>query len=142
MRTRVAGILFKDEKLLTIHRIKAGREYYVFPGGGLEPNETVIAALKREMLEEVGIQVQVLQDTPIYTYQDETSEQLFFLVEYLSGEYGSGKGPEYTSASYQSKGFYSVEFVSLKAIKDGKIPLKPEEIKDKLIKDLKMNKFN
>ena len=34
---RVTGVVFNDgnEKLLLIHRLKNGDEYWVFPGGGV-----------------------------------------------------------------------------------------------------------
>lgn len=71
MRTRVRGILIKNGKLLVIHRIKNNYEYYVIPGGGIENQETMTQALKRELLEEVGIQIKVLDEDPIYTYLDQ-----------------------------------------------------------------------
>lgn len=83
MTIRVRGILIREGKLLVIHRIKEGREYYVIPGGGVENQETMLEALKREMKEEVGIIVSILDENPIYTFQDEESHQLFYLAQYV-----------------------------------------------------------
>ena len=47
-----------DDILLVKHR-KAGREYYLLPGGGQELGESAIDALKREWYEELNLQVQV-----------------------------------------------------------------------------------
>ena len=77
VRVSVRGILIQDDQLLVIHQIKNDREYYVIPGGGVEDYETLVQALKREMLEEVGIQVDVLNEQPIYTYHDQDSIQYF-----------------------------------------------------------------
>jgi len=46
------GIIFIKRE-----RLKNGRslKYYVFPGGGVESNETLDEALKRESFEELGI---------------------------------------------------------------------------------------
>ena len=41
MRNRAGGILIENGKVLLIHRIKDNDEYYVFPGGGIETNETI-----------------------------------------------------------------------------------------------------
>jgi len=30
------AIIIKDEKILLLHRINHGKEYYAFPGGGIE----------------------------------------------------------------------------------------------------------
>jgi 8-oxo-dGTP diphosphatase len=44
--------------LLAMHRDDAGI-YYILPGGGQEPGETLVAALERECREEVGVDVTV-----------------------------------------------------------------------------------
>lgn len=49
---RFAGIVINKTKLLLMHRIKNGYEYYVFPGGhrrkGEKPNDCVIREIKEE----------------------------------------------------------------------------------------------
>lgn len=54
---RHAGIVIKNDKLLIVHRIKDGREYWVFPGGHRRDNESGEAAVVREVFEETGITV-------------------------------------------------------------------------------------
>jgi 8-oxo-dGTP diphosphatase len=60
MRQRVSGIIIKEGKILLIRRVKEGREYFVFPGGGVEDNESVEEALVRELKEEASIDIQYL----------------------------------------------------------------------------------
>ena len=59
MRTniRVSAIIIEDKKILLIHRIKNGDEYWVVIGGGVEEGESLEDALKREVLEETCLPV-------------------------------------------------------------------------------------
>lgn len=57
-RIAVRGIAFKDGKVLAVtHKDKNGKEtdYWAIPGGGLDPGESLIKGLHREMIEETGI---------------------------------------------------------------------------------------
>lgn len=62
VRSGVKGLVVKDHKVLTIkkHDDTFGADY-TLPGGGQEHGETLVEALKREMLEEVGCQIEVKQ---------------------------------------------------------------------------------
>lgn len=48
-RIRSSAIIIRDSKILLIHRKRPGREYWVFPGGGIEGNESSIEAVRREV---------------------------------------------------------------------------------------------
>jgi 8-oxo-dGTP diphosphatase len=56
-RIRVAGVLTRGEDILLVEHERAGRRYYLLPGGGLEWGETCAAGLAREFLEEVSLKV-------------------------------------------------------------------------------------
>lgn len=60
-RTTTAGICFKDNKVLIGKRIDKGAiaSKWEFPGGKNRWGETVEDTLKREFLEELGIEVEV-----------------------------------------------------------------------------------
>ncbi len=60
MRTlfRVGAILFYKDKLVTTKMKKGDKIYHVVPGGGVESEEDLIAALKRELKEELNIELQ------------------------------------------------------------------------------------
>ncbi len=109
MRKSARAIIIKNEQILLIHRVKVGEEYWVFPGGGVEDTDkNEIAALIRECKEEIGVNV-VVGDI---FYKNE--KEIFFFCEIISGEIGTGKGPEFQKeSSYQ--GTYNFEWIHLDA---------------------------
>ena len=56
---RVAAIISRGEQLLLVEHRKQGQRYWVLPGGRLEGRETLQAALRRELREELRLDVQV-----------------------------------------------------------------------------------
>ena len=132
---RVRAIISYGNRLVLIERIKqTGEEkkYFVFPGGGVEDFETLEECVHREVLEEVGIEVKPLRE--LYRVNTERKTEVFFLCEYISGEIGTGKGPEFTSKSYGDRGTYVPTTISLSEI--GVIDLLPL-VQAALIEDLK-----
>ena len=68
--TRVAvGILRKDGKVLVCQRKKGGRYElkWEFPGGKVEPGETVLDCLNRELREELSIEMQAIERMELTT---------------------------------------------------------------------------
>jgi 8-oxo-dGTP diphosphatase len=56
---RVAGIIVRQNQILLVEHRKRGQRYWVLPGGRLEGEETLDAALRRELKEELGLDVRV-----------------------------------------------------------------------------------
>ncbi len=54
-RPSARGIILRDGKVAMVHSLKFN--YYKFPGGGIEPGETSVAAMIREVAEEAGLTV-------------------------------------------------------------------------------------
>lgn len=54
-RPSVRAIIVREGRLALVHSLKF--DYYKFPGGGIEDNETHSKALIREVLEETGLTV-------------------------------------------------------------------------------------
>jgi 8-oxo-dGTP diphosphatase len=91
-----AIVITNDRKVILIHRIRNDREYWVTPGGGLEGDETYVEAVKRELKEEVGIDVDVHDVAFDISSKIDgiKSIQKFFWCTYASGKIGSGTGSE------------------------------------------------
>ncbi|MHC4480325.1 MAG: NUDIX domain-containing protein, partial [Planctomycetota bacterium] len=59
LRNAAKAIIVEDGRLLALKcRARAGL-YYILPGGGQQPGETLVEALVREVREEVGAEVSV-----------------------------------------------------------------------------------
>lgn len=61
-RVNVRGILWRDGKILAVkHKEDDGSEspYWAIPGGGLDPMESLEDGVKRELMEELGINAEV-----------------------------------------------------------------------------------
>ena len=113
-RKACRGIILKDDNIILIHRIKQNKEYYVFPGGGVEKEESNEQCILREIKEELGINVKIVK----YLYRLETIKDIeyYFLCEYLNGEIGTGTGPEFTDKDYLIRGKYIPELHPLNSI--------------------------
>ena len=82
--TGCRGIIVKDNKYLMVHVIK--QDIYTFPGGRLEENETLEECAKREVLEETGIEVLVLEEKVSITeyFQDSVWTNHYFVCRFLN----------------------------------------------------------
>ena len=96
MRTRAGIILIENDKVALIERHRAGLDYYVFPGGGVDEGETPEQAAVREAMEELGIEVAIKWKVAIIYFDQST--QIYFLVERVGGEFGTGTGEEFTDS--------------------------------------------
>ena len=57
----VSALIEKDGKyLLSKETLESGRDLWIVPGGKVEFSETLEAAVKREMKEELGIEIEIV----------------------------------------------------------------------------------
>ena len=57
VRKRASAVIIEDNKVLLIERVKPGFDYFVFPGGGVEEGENLEDTLKREVKEELSLEI-------------------------------------------------------------------------------------
>jgi 8-oxo-dGTP diphosphatase len=136
---RVRAIIIKDGKVLLMHRVKNGQEYWVFPGGGVEDTDKSMEdGLKRECLEELGVNVEVgdLSIKKFYILDNFQGQvQYFYNCNIVSGEVGTGTGPEWSGRDVEKYGTYEVVWTPVSDLKDK--TLYPFEMRDIIF-----NKFN
>lgn len=135
-RIRSSAIIFVDNKLITVYREKIVngklKKYYVIPGGGVEKNETIEECAKREILEEVGIDIEL---TDKYFYlEKENAEEYFYIANYVSGKIGTGVGPEFTERDVEKYGTYEIRLIEKDEIKN--INLLPAEAKEYILNNI------
>jgi len=96
MRTRAGVVLIEGNKVALIERHRAGLDYFVFPGGGVDEGETPEQAAIRETMEELGVDVVIRQKVAVIHIDQNT--QVYFLVKRVGGEFGTGTGEEFTDS--------------------------------------------
>jgi mutator protein MutT len=85
-----AGLVFRDGKLLITQRYAEAHlgGLWEFPGGKREPNESFANCLSRELIEELGIEVEVgeLVDTVSHSYPEKTVLLRFYRCKWIRNE--------------------------------------------------------
>jgi len=107
MRIRAGIVLIQDDKVALIERHRAGLHYFVFPGGGVHKGESLKQAAIRETMEELGIEVAIKRKLAEVLI-GQKSKQVYYLVEYISGKFGTGTGEEFTDSdpNHPEEGIY------------------------------------
>ena len=128
-RISARGIVITDKGLAVIFRRKitdgVTKEYYVLPGGGIDPGEEVIDGLKRELKEELNIDVNV-KDLA-FTNETEDRVEYIYNCEYISCNF-TLNGEELDRMS--DSNYYEPTFIDIKE-------LNKYDIMDKLKEDFK-----
>jgi 8-oxo-dGTP diphosphatase len=130
---RVGAILCRDGRILVIrHRHDdPAKEYWVLPGGGLEPGETPAEGARREMREETGLTVRVERLAYVHDqeYRGERQLSLYFLCSVEGGEARPG------AELLKSKGGYVHELVWIPPEELREKPFFPEVFRKRLGED-------
>lgn len=116
MRVRAGVVLIENGKVALIERHRAGKHYYVFPGGGVDKGETPEQAAVREMEEETGLRVSVQRKLAEIHFG--LSEQVYYLVDRMDGMFGTGTGEEFTDSDPDdpSEGVYIAIWMPLEEL--------------------------
>ena len=144
LRIRLAGIVPLNGGYALMHRKdvknKPLSEYYVFPGGGQEGDESYEEGTIREIKEEFGIDVEIVEKLYEETSEEFNQTSIYYLCKYIGGEFGTGDGPEFNGdPNYVDSGKFIPEIITKEKLEE--IPLMPPSIKEKFIKDVKNGRF-
>jgi 8-oxo-dGTP diphosphatase len=88
----VKAVIEKDGKFLIVKRSnkdKSAPNKWEIPGGGVERNEGPLEAMQREIMEECGINVNILQPIRAWEFMHDKKTRVVgvtFLCKYKSGE--------------------------------------------------------
>lgn len=90
VRVGVSAVIINENKEILVTKRSLGDDFlpgfWDIPGGGIDPEEELEAALKREILEECGIEIQVIKKIGFNTYMenDIEAEETTFLVKAIT----------------------------------------------------------
>ena len=112
-RISARGLVVTDKGLAVIFRRKINengvKEYYVIPGGGIEPGEDIVEGLKRELKEELNIEVNV--NSLAFKVESDERIEYFYDCDYISGDFHLN-GEELDRMS--DSNYYEPTFIDIK----------------------------
>ncbi|MCF9448191.1 NUDIX domain-containing protein [Vibrio parahaemolyticus] len=126
-KQRVSALILnrKNAEILLIKRFKEGRNYWVFPGGGVEPEELLEQAIVREVFEETSLRIDNYQE--IFSVVNRGRKEHFYLVNVQFFEPKlSLHSPERQNQSSSNR--YELTWVKLNDL--SKLDLVPVEAKE------------
>ena len=116
-RISARGFVVTDKGLAVIFRRKINeqgtREYYAIPGGGINEGEDIVEGLKRELREELNIEVEV--NDLAFTKETDDRIEYFYNCTYLNGDFRLN-GEELDRMSENN--YYEPTFIDINKIND------------------------
>ncbi|QIN81977.1 NUDIX domain-containing protein [Rubrobacter tropicus] len=109
---RAAVVILDGDRVLLMRRRKETEDYYVLPGGGIEPGETPDEAAVREAREETGLYVRL--DRKLGVFDDNGRRGHYFLVTKFEGTQRVG-GPERERMSPENR--YDLEWAEVERLR-------------------------
>ncbi|EHR7861448.1 TPA: NUDIX domain-containing protein [Vibrio parahaemolyticus] len=132
-KQRVSALMVNRQtaEIILIKRFKEGRDYWVFPGGGVEPEERLEQAIVREVFEETSLRIDNYQE--IFSIVNRGRKEHFYLVNVQFFEPRlSSRSPEHATQSSINR--YELTWVKLNDLsKLNLVPVEAKEILSSLV---------
>lgn len=115
LRVRVCGICLQDNQLLLVNlrNVTHHGNLWCPPGGGMQFGESAEVTLKREFLEETGLEVDVGKLLFVNEFRGNSLHaiELFFRVTITGGTLQKGYDPELQTQVLTDIGFFTFEHI-------------------------------
>ena len=112
-------MIVEDGRVALIRRVRDGRTYYLFPGGGVEEGETPEQAAIREAHEELGVDVELSEQLHMEDFRGVPF--VYFGARIVGGEFGTGRWPDHADRDAETRerhGTYEAVWVPLDELDD------------------------
>ncbi len=130
MGFRSCGILVRNDKVLLVKHRVDGKDYFVLPGGGSENGERPRETLRREFLEETGLNVSIKRF--LFKKHSKRSNRMEYYYEVVSDD---NKAPSHLGAPDVSLGvLQGVEWIDFSALQ--KTILHPSMVKTFILEQI------
>lgn len=133
----VGGICIKDESVLLIYRINKekdfNQEYFVFPGGQVEGDESIEDTLMREF-KESSITARIGE--LFYSTEEDINDEAdyYYLCDYVLGEPSVSQQSKERELMESGNQVYTPMWVPLRELDE--LIVYPETVKNKVIEEL------
>lgn len=131
MRQRIQAIIIQDNNILFVR--DEGAPHYYPPGGGIDEGENHMSAMRRELKEELG--VDLLEMTYFSSY-----DEMNVMRNYPQREHNYFV--TYTGTPVPSTEIVDVQWVSWEEIEAGKYPMPPALYEELLVVLKSQNHFD
>ena len=140
-RIRAAGILIENGAMLLVKVRDFTGEYWIPPGGGMEPEDrSSKACLIREFKEEAGIDVEVGELICVREFLETHCQRYHAEFFYRIASYQGTPHIENLTGLNDEEFIQSVEWLPLEELAD--VRLYPVELKDKLPEMIRMQQYS
>ncbi len=106
-------LIYKEDKILLQNRVKKDWQGWTLPGGHVEPGESIVEAVRREMKEETGLTVRSVQLRGVKQFPIEGGRYIVFLFRTDDFE-----GEVISSEEGQMRWFSRSDLTSIPAVSD------------------------